>query len=244
MNQSERFGVAILGFCLKHDASFRAHFLKRVCGADEVPDLLDQNFKISVDPYAWADVLLESERHVIVVECKVDAGLAEKQNPSSEAFSGRDGYGRKFVAQYSTKAGRSKALHYVVLMKYRLRFRERIKRGVLGRIRCLSETWGDLVRDEEPPSELERDLCDSLGSLGYAAFQFMKTRKTTIQKDAVRAAETMVILDNVAQKYGLRKLPWQFGISEDRAASSLGLDINWKQKIRGLTSVVRPKKSM
>jgi hypothetical protein len=108
----------------------------------------------------------------------------------------------------------------------------------------LSETWGDLVRDEEPPSELERDLCDSLGSLGYAAFQFMKTRKTTIQKDAVRAAETMVILDNVAQKYGLRKLPWQFGISEDRAASSLGLDINWKQKIRGLTSVVRPKKSM
>jgi hypothetical protein len=118
--ETERFAVAALAFCLRHDEGFRRHFWEKICrvqGVDpgEMPRITDGD--IEVEPHQWADLRLTSvngtDRFMWVIEAKAGAPLAKKQNPTKDEFRKKGvGYGRLFrdaEAKLRTK------MRYIVL---------------------------------------------------------------------------------------------------------------------------------
>lgn len=70
-DQLERFAVAAIGFCLKHDGNFRRRFVREVCECNEFP--LGNELRISVEPEDWADFLIEiGSRFAAVIEFKLN----------------------------------------------------------------------------------------------------------------------------------------------------------------------------
>jgi hypothetical protein len=89
--------------------------------------------------------------------------------------------------------------------------------------------------------ELIVDLFSSLGSLGFTAFQMMKTQKSKLGAHAANAATAMVLLENVAATLDLGKTSWQFELGED-GEFSIGRDIDGtKANVKKLETIVGSK---
>jgi hypothetical protein len=167
--QAERFAAAAIGFCLRHDEKFRSHFWSCVCrypaDSDPVPDLT-----IEVEPENWADLRIACEidgrRHVWVIELKIGATLADKQNPLRADFLKRRlGYGWYFK---EAEKGRSADLRYVVLGAL---LNEPAATGkVIGGLPIKQVDWNRLAEDR-PRTDLMDDLAECLGTLGIVDFQ-------------------------------------------------------------------------
>ena len=98
----ERFAVAALAFCLKHDPAFLRHFWQGICRVPETdPDIMPPFAAdgVLLEPPEWADLRLVSEsktgRYVWVIEVKAGAGLEERQRPDKphEFENPNSGYG-------------------------------------------------------------------------------------------------------------------------------------------------------
>jgi hypothetical protein len=79
----EVFAVAAVGFALEHDTQFKKNFLKEFVGLEE--DV--ENYKVSIQAADCIDLELKNlDKNILVaIEFKVEAGLADHQNPWLDA---------------------------------------------------------------------------------------------------------------------------------------------------------------
>lgn len=179
--QAERFAAAAIGFCLRHDEKFRSHFWSCVCrypaDSEPAPDLT-----IEVEPENWADLRIAGEingrRHVWVIEMKIGAALADKQNPFHADFLKRRlGYGWYFN---EAEKARGADLRYVVLGAP---LDQPTATGkVIGGLLIKQVDWNRLAEDR-PRTDLIDDLAECLGTLGIIDFQMDRFKHRRITWD-------------------------------------------------------------
>jgi len=183
--ERERFAVAAIAFCIKHYAVFKRHFVQVVAKLPS-EEFGDPRF----EPRMNEDLVLEGERHVLILEFKIDAPLQDDQNPGKELFW-KDGYGRKILSTYS-----SKELHYILVgTDFDQQRCDRLRGKFDMSIRCSSVPWQALGIGKRGESSLE-DLYDCLASLGVSTFRFRHMKKkTTYTHDAKSGLETYNFLE-------------------------------------------------
>ena len=199
-SERERYATAAVAFCLKHSSSFRQRFWRTTCRMDgdpfEVP-----NLAVLLEPPNWADLRLvarSTHRTVWVIEFKLDAELADKQNPRNACFTKPGvGYGAIFHA-HESQAGAD--LRYVVIGSRILRAGTGLV-GSLG-IHWHARSWQDLDEGTVPEDSLTADLFDSLGLLGVTAFRMKDTKVTRIEGPFGQAAQAWDVLVALAERYG------------------------------------------
>src|SRR5688572_10733424 len=73
--QRERYAVTAIAFCLTHDQQFRSAFFRTVLGQGSPP----KQPNITVEQFPWADLLIETDENVFVVEFKISASVQQNQ---------------------------------------------------------------------------------------------------------------------------------------------------------------------
>lgn len=231
----ERFAVAAVAFCLEHDEPFRKHFWERVCKQDGDPELKN-DIQIGIEDKNWSDLKLTSGDCVCTVEFKVGAPLERKQDPNhNEEFWGIGGYGGEMlfnrVGRYRIIGkclGLGRATHKRPPSQFTadLRFSE-ISPGA--GIYCGERLWRDLS-DGLQPSNLVKNLFDSLGMLGILDFKLMETKKIEVipELNDASAAKALVVIQDVKTAFGLTgeceswaetDNSWSLGSRIDKASS-------------------------
>jgi hypothetical protein len=202
--QKERFAVAAIGFCLVHDPTFRSHYFGALlCDIPEAKGMSRDvsQLKVQIEPHTWADLLVEDERSVLVVEHKITAELAPHQDPWKKSFfeyakGAPPGYGAEMKTHFP-----SKQLFYVALGK---EFEKKDEDGVF----CWSKSWERLIGYGRAETPLERDLLDCIGRLGVANLRLRHVMNKIINKnlieDAEPAARMVVVLKSVCESVGLK----------------------------------------
>ena len=202
MEQQERFAVGMIGFAVKHDVHFKAHFLDKVCGLMNLSNAED--WEVSVEPENWGDLILKHRPSgtFVVAEFKITAELAEHQNPASPLFdepaaNGQcAGYGWE-IARVAKRDGWMQ-LRYVTLEKKASWPKCRSEnRGLM----CLAAEWRQFLRtDVSQESSLEADLYDCLSRFGLSIFTSRRMRQ---MKLANHATEPLPLLAGVLAKFGV-----------------------------------------
>lgn len=211
--ERERFAAAAVGFCLKHSATFRAHFWSRICRLPSDPET-PPPLKVEVEPVHWADIRLSGEisgkRCVWVIECKVGAPLDSKQNPRDDAFLVPGlGYGRLLK---DSENGSS--LRYVVLGA-----RENLGLNEAGEdiagITVTQSSWSSL-RGSTPVDSLQADLLDSLGHLGISCFRMAHIESIRVKSGLQEAAAAWEVLTALGSEdvCGFRATYWRIAAGQ------------------------------
>jgi hypothetical protein len=220
MQQRERFGAACFALCLQHDEDFCLKFVRKICDIRSPR----RPWRVDVDRYHWADILLQADDFSIVVECKIRDDLKEKQDPWNKRgkfTTPKAGYGWCFQ-QEPLHGDRT----YVVLTETR----EEREKTLLG-IRCLTATWTDI----RALSRLSRtrgwvkDLFFSLANLEYPAFRSMKGENLYIT-DVEETINCHQVLKSVGERLGLAgpKIEHQANIEDQPGLitdGSIGVEI-------------------
>lgn len=197
--ERERFAAAAVGFCLKHSATFRAHFWKRICRLSTDPET-PPPLTVEVEPVHWADIRLSGEiagkRCVWVVECKVGAPLDSKQNPCDDTFFVPSlGYGWLFK---NSEDGSN--LRYVVLgARESLGLNEAGED--IGGITVTQSLWSSL-RGAKSLDSLQADLLDSLGHLGISCFRMAHIESIRVKSGFQEAAAAWEVLTALGSEDG------------------------------------------
>jgi hypothetical protein len=199
--QKERFAVAMIGLVLQHDASFREHFLKNICGMES--DSTDDSWDIAVEPANWGDLVMEQRgggrpRQLLVVEFKIEAELAAHQTPGLAEFvqPGVDqceGYGRA-ISRYANEKNWPLVKYVTVQKAEKKKHTRPLNDPATSRppIECFESNWNAFVRPEE--SKLEGDLYDCLAGFNLPIFTSRKMKKTTL---AAAATKPFALLKSV-----------------------------------------------
>lgn len=212
-SERERFAAAAVAFCLQHSPRFREHFWRTTCGTEGDPPKAP-DFEVGIEPVHWADLRLTAQfshrRTVWVIEFKIHADLADKQNPKHIKFQDDEqGYG----ALFHREEGRAKTeLRYVVLGSKKLPEGE-------GRIdelnlRWHARRWRDLNAGAPWDDGLTRDLLQSLGDLGIASFRMNETKQVVVTGDFESIAKAMGVLEALADRWDLssRSRSWRIDV--------------------------------
>lgn len=247
-HERERFAVAALGFCIRHDAEFRKHFLSRI-----LPNLSDAKVEEVVLENGDVDLVLAMQtpagQHIIAVEAKLGAGLAIHQNPANPEFwrpkdaIQRGGYGHTIFKLYPEAThvefvvlGHPEKLHALPKPEY-----------ITACWNFHQLAWGCLLPGL-PQSTLSEDFADILTKFGEPSFSMRLTDRTTITTDLTDAVSAHLVLGHVCQAFGVTgKLQEPAsGINDD---GTWFLGTNWHQRrekgdrlgnLRLLTSFVEP----
>ena len=166
--QTERFAVAAIAFCLKHDEEFLRHFLAKVC--DE--PAANGPFEMFIEDHSWGDLVLVAADHslVLVVECKIKADLEDHQNPAHDSrMFWSEGYGKQILEHYGT----AQPIKYIVL-GYPLQLVQLPPKRI--EIVCLQKFWTDL-RIGFPTTRLCEDLKLTLAALHVTTFRSEKSNR-------------------------------------------------------------------
>jgi hypothetical protein len=220
--EAERFAVAAIAFCSKHDEQFRRHFLESICEGDA--SLLDHETTIRVEDNHWGDlVFVNSDRSAVyVIECKINAALEDIQNPESDVFW-TSGYGHDIEAAFS-----GANLNYIIL-GYRPELQLRDTGRRLG---CFQKQWKDLERGFPIGSRLALDLYDSLANLGISRFRMRKTRKLQVGEDARFAGEAYALLYGAFTEIGVALDKIVLSVDYPDASSwYFGLDLKKSERV-------------
>lgn len=186
--ERERFSVAAIAFCIKHNDEFKRHFLN-VFGKPP-----QQKIQVTLEPEHCADLVLEGDGYVLVLEFKIDAPLEPHQNPEKPAFWNADGYGAKICENF---AQARKDLRYVVIGK-------EVEKCNRDGLECSSVPWRNLLICDRPENNLEEDLYDCLGHLGAPGF--LHRHMKNLELAASKAKQGMAVygfLDHVLSQEGL-----------------------------------------
>lgn len=230
--EAERFAVAALSFCLKHDPAFLKYFFDKVCRGAGDPAL--KHVSIEVEPHHWTDLLIRNQsaggHYVYAVECKIDAPLAPHQNPDMDAFGEDQGYGKILSIREPTEA----KIRYIVLGHRESLKLKKSHPGV--RVTSRQKQWSHLESGYEPkPNEtITRDLFDSLGMLGIPEFSHRKTNKMNITDSLATGADAWEILTHVHQKLGLLENRCDFYAASPKPENwEFGFAIRKKPPVQG-----------
>jgi hypothetical protein len=195
MKQVERFAVAMLGFALKHDLSFRKSFLLQVCNC-QCGDAIDPTlFLIELEVAGCGDLILRKEDNseVYALEFKVGADLQDhNQNPSKLQFF-TSGYGKNIRAKYGPNST------YIVVQNERSDFGKIPEKEPS----CIGKSWADIYSC--PHGDLLIcDLFQSFGALGITEFMRMNTKGLSLGRAALDAAKLHTLLEAVAKVEGFK----------------------------------------
>lgn len=178
--ERERFAVAVLAFCLRHDEAFRRHFWETVCRVPDDPRQMPSISKddVAIEPAMCADLVISSQTgaasYMWVVEAKAGASLQPKQNPKEPAFWEKGlGYGALLVAQ---KPSKHTKLRYIVLGATQ-------PLGIGDGELCLGISvqergWGQLLEGLSRQG-IVKDLIDTFAELRITEF-YMEKAKTIL----------------------------------------------------------------
>jgi hypothetical protein len=239
IEQRERFGVACLALCLRHDNRFCNEFVSRICGVTAT----QPTWRIDVDPYreGWADILLQSNEFKIVIECKIDDDLKPKQDPwhiGGQFVAQKRGYGRYFHDQFP-----SSKRTYVVLTATRNDSETRRLDTI-----CRAVTWSQLRRLPKTNGKWVRDLFLSLANLDYPEFRAMKTKDIHVTHVG-SVLSCHEILSSVADRLGVSgwKIQHVAEIEEEGGVITggyVGIDITaFKKSQRSIRKIKRAIRS-
>jgi len=172
--ERERFAVAAIAFCIEHNNEFKQHFLDVV--ANLSPECIEE---VMPEPKLHTDLVLEGDRHVLVLEFKIDASLEPHQNPAEPEFWQEKGYGTKILETFSHAANDGKELRYIVIRRDFDGSRCASLQPRKGeRLHCSCVPWRKLLLKGRDENKLEKDLYDCLGHLGapISPYRHMKTK--------------------------------------------------------------------
>lgn len=181
--ERQRFAVSAIAFCIKRDSSFRRHFLKVVADSENA-DICE----VDVEPKRWGDLLLRG-KDIIVLEFKLQALLAEHQDPNTGRFVS-DGYGLEIRKEFGD---RRKVLYIVVGKDVPS---GRTKNDIPFR----GLPWSAFLIKDRKETPIERDLFDCLGVLGAPVFLSRRMKKKAPTKEAIGALEVYQLLERAAGK--------------------------------------------
>ncbi len=199
--ERERFAVAALAFCLRHDEGFRRHFWERICRVPsdpaQMPPITADD--VAIEPQAWADLALRSEiatqDYQWVVEAKAGASLQPKQNPASPEFLEPGGYGALLAAHKPTR------LRYIVLGATE---HLGLPDGHLcGEIFVQERKWIQL-RDGNTCKGIVGDLIDFFAELRIGEFYMEKAKKIVVTGGIENAIDALTVLDAICEHLGIR----------------------------------------
>lgn len=179
--ERERFAVAAIAFCVKRDSSFRRHFLKVVADSENA-----DVYEVDIEPKRWGDLVLKG-KDVVVLEFKLQALLAEHQDPNTSRFVS-SGYGREIRDEY----GDRRKVLYVVIGKDVPSGRTK------NDIRYRGLPWSAFLIQNRKETPIERDLFDCLGVLGAPIFLSRHMKKKAPTKEASGALEVYQLLERAA----------------------------------------------
>ena len=223
--ERERFSVAAIAFCLEHDKGFKRHFLDVIGKLSH-----DRIGNVILEPEHYADLVLEGEGHVFVLEFKLGALLQDDQNPE-DPIAFEKGYGAKIQKRFSQSGTGAKVLRYVVIGK---EFDPCIRQG----LHCSSVPWRKLLIKDRRESKLEKDLYDCLGHLGAPVFLHRHMKKHNLAREARQGMAVYGFLEQVLSQAGL--LPG--GLDGNEKALGLNIKRTGEGSLhRKLIEAVQPK---
>jgi len=243
-SEAERFSVAALAFCLSHAPAFRECFFCEILSNGITPPVRHSTFKIQVEPSNWADLLIYNLEDVYVIEFKIDAAIANHQNPwaNESTFWHSDGkprgYGSEMERIFPTHTKHFRLVHQNSEEKLDGDRRTR-------NITLVPVSWTDLhnawIKYHKNPSVdsdqklLVADLFDSLGQLGVRTFRHEATNgKTMKSEEQKNAAECGKILTDAAGKIDLHEEAWFLEAKfKDSKSWEFGVDVRAKKKGKG-----------
>jgi hypothetical protein len=215
VNEIERFAAAAIGFCFKHDACFKRHFLRSVCGTNRFRDA-----ELEVEPFDWADLLIRSRRpsKAYVVELKISAPLRRNQDPLHANW--RRGYGKLLNEQFEGQT----SVEYVVLS--RLQKGSQRRNGVRNGVCWGRRFWFDLAKGF-PETKLTCDLAESLEMLGVPPLLIRRTDKMKMNRRIVEFGNAGRVLFDAAAKLGLNRDYCAFDVNFDPSTGEayVGIDV-------------------
>ena len=228
--RNELFAVAAVAFVMKHEPSFKKHFLKKICNA-EAASVETDDYEVLLQPYDFDLVVLnKNQSEAIVIEFKIDAELECHQDfTNQERFGAADpkpeGYG--YQIQDLAKYGKFNSLKYVVLLKGADQPEVGDAQLNHGRLQCHFRTWRDLLYDKEerpePPliSDLLNWLAENIPELNHRLFASMKMKKFTEE-----AAKMFGILAGVsAEPLKIRGNQLKIDAKTEQGGSFFGINI-------------------
>jgi hypothetical protein len=234
----ERYLTTAIGFGVKHDPTFRAHFLRAIC--DIPKPLASSAIDVLAEPYHWGDLVLRSRKgdFACVVECKVHAKLQDWQNPGIGGFE-ENGYGRHILEAFKNQEN----VRYIVLG-----WEEPLKPPQYSQIKYAQKQWSDLEDKFPQHRPLAADLYGCLAALGVPAFMLEKTQTMKLGNNTRFLAQALALLPAAQIEAGLSETPpkfecvanpregwWCFGINVKRTRKT--------KTARGkLQKFVNPKK--
>jgi hypothetical protein len=213
-NRRELFAVAALGFVLKHETAFRTEFLKKICGEPN-----EKGFLILCEEFHCADLILcQKSRGVFyVLEAKIKAKLAKKQNPDRPEFI-------KGYASSLKKCFPGAKLTYIVLHEGM-----DLSRGSsVGGIHCQWLSWGNLCA-LLPESPLVSDLFDSLGALQISGFQLRQFKNKRMGPKTKSAADLFVFITAIAKELRIPQNKIEFDVGNNAESPYFGFNIKPSQ---------------
>ncbi len=221
--RKELFAVAAVAFTMKHEADFKRHFLKEVCGVNDTGNADD--YKILLQPHDFDLALLKAteKSEAIVVEFKVGADLEPKQDFRKKEFElSPQGYGYQIQDDKEGKYSKYANLKYVILLPKENQGSLSENSVRVGRIQCHSRTWSRLLyAGQEPPlvEELLNWLGQNVSEMKSRIYKNMKNVQST-----KAAAEMCGILSCVSEKLLNQKRP-KIRWTMDESDYSFGVDI-------------------
>ena len=210
MHQGERFTVACLAFVLHHDISFRADFLRRICGWEKADTAME--FAVLVELKDCGDLALEAPTLgvVFVLECKIGAGVQPHQHPDSPTFF-NGGYGSGVLRRYPDGGAPLWQRTYITLTQELLTK----KNEDSPKLHWLPKTWADLHKDLTPAttSGLVKDLFVTFAEHHIQCFADwnMKTQNLKLASHYFLACQISQLLEDTASLVKTR-----FGLNEAR----------------------------
>lgn len=192
MEQQERFAVSVIGFELERDVEFRAHFLDKICGLNDLSRAA--GWDVSVEPRTWGDLVLKhrASNSLLVAEFKIGAELRPHQNPANVLFNSpaKDsqpaGYGWE-ISEIS-RVEKWDYSRYVTVEKAKSWLA-----SVNGRLMCVPGEWRQLLRpDLSSESQLEADGYDCLADFGVSAFAGRRLGNMKLGNNATKGLNLLI----------------------------------------------------
>ena len=212
--ERERFAVAALAFCLKHDPVFLVHFWQTICRVANDPSTMPpiRPEDILLEPPHWADLRLASDengqRYVWVIEVKTGAPLDKRQRPDCPEVFMRKGYG--YGALFSSaEKDRGTKMRFIVLGANSEDNLDISNSGAAcGPIAVQQRNWADLLPPWRNP--LLNDLFETLGELGINPFYMEKIKSLSVTNGLSNVGHAWKILTTVCSQLGIRPGYWSF----------------------------------
>jgi hypothetical protein len=191
---SERFLVAALAFCLKHDPIFAREFLRVVCEFSKIRPKTPIQTELIIEPKRdGPDLIITEITHNLcaVIEAKVWAKLKDHQDfRCKSSFCGPHGYGNLITRSPHVPKGAK--IVYVVLDSRPKRENTRIPLHGL-QLHCRIAKWEDLAC-LSGSSPLLLDFRECLARFGVSVLALEATKHMKIDKNVVVGAKAWKVL--------------------------------------------------